>query len=919
MNASRLSLLPISAALLILISCDGPGNVPPPSDDGRVIRTDQRFVDDRGVLSPPILREPIYECTEGVWVSGFKPDATIEIFIAGMAAPVGSATSKFTSGEGFKVSVTFKAGMVVTARQVVNGIPSGPSNAVTVRNPRDDYPGGWPAPQIDPPPVYRCGRAIGSRNQLNGSLLSVLQERRRPDGAFDPPATVGTNSNAQPWTYAFTSPFEPGARIRVRYRLCEQDSPLSAPETAQSPPPIPPPSIDQGYENQSIVVVRNTVNGSNLEVFRNAVASTNRVGGQPTPGGAPQQILVNPPAAPGVPLIPTAALCDPPTVGPPMTPKPCSDLPPAKIKRPAPGDTSVEVTESVPGANIRIYSAGREIGDGGGNIINLIRPVGDGETLLVVQSLGNCTSAWVFEVPVGCSRAGDPNACRADWPAFGHDSTRAAEQPKNSALADPFRVRTLKVKWRYPRNATLNRFRSSPIVHQGVVFVGNADGRFYALDAATGAERWRYPPVGQPPLTSRYAEVGRVNDSGRGLASSGVIARVRREIDVVIFGGPDRSLPPGLGSGRLFALDVRTGAEVWKSPAVAILNGDTTDSFTELHEQIGYSSPVVIGDRVYVGIADHADSPIQNGKVVAVDLNSGALVGGFSYQSTNNRGGGIWSSPAGGPDGELYVTTGNSNIGGREPSPNHGLSLLRLNSATGGVLWKLQPVPYALDRDPDWASGPQSARTRCGSVVASTMKDGWSYAARAGGASPSSPGLLWQFPPTGFPFTTEPPLHGDTRYLVPGAISGDSFITMTGGMRAATTTLDGFNKIHALDICGNNQDPVRWLFDVPDTPAATPYQLGPPTGSRGVFFVGNEAGRLIVFADPSVAPHAGLRCTNPALSNADCVPNGFRLVPQPSVLANIPLNAGGIRTQPALADGRVFVATLGGILFMLEP
>jgi outer membrane protein assembly factor BamB len=546
-----------------------------------------------------------------------------------------------------------------------------------------------------------------------------------------------------------------------------------------------------------------------------------------------------------------------------------------------------------------------------------------------VQSLGSCTSQWVFEVPVGCSRSGDPNACRSDWPAFGHDSTRAAQQPKLSALADPFRVRTLKVKWRFPPTGALERFRSSPIVYKGIVYVGNADGRFYAVDAASGNQVWQYPPSGQPALTSRYADVGRINDSSRGLASSGVIAPIRQgglrqTVDAVIFGGPDRSLPPGLGSGRLFALNAQTAAEIWKSDAVAVLNGlpmeGDFNNTNQLHEQIGYSSPVVINDKVYIGIADHADSPIQNGKVVAVDLHSGTIVGGFNYVSTSDRGGGIWSAPAGGPNGELYVTTGNTNRHRplqSEPAVNHGLSLLRLDPTNGNVIWELQPVPFELDGDPDWASGPQSAKTSCGSVVASTQKDGWSYAVNADGAA------IWQFPPTtaallGFRFTTLLPPHGDSRYLVPGAIWEDIFVTMTGGVRIPITTADGFNKLHGLNICGR-QDPVRWLFDVPDTVPNTDYQLGPPTGSRGIFFVGTEQGRLIVFADPTVVPHAGLRCTNPTLTNANCVAFGERLVPQPWVIANIPLNAGGIRTQPALADGRVFVATLGGVLFMLEP
>jgi len=85
---------------------------------------------------------------------------------------------------------------------------------------------------------------------------------------------------------------------------------------------------------------------------------------------------------------------------------------------------------------------------------------------------------------------------------------------------------------------------------------------------------------------------------------------------------------------------------VWKSPEAAILNGTTATSTSQLHEQFGYSAPLVLGNRVYLGIANHCDNPIQNGRVVVVDKNSGALVGGFGYQSTNTRGGGIWSSAA---------------------------------------------------------------------------------------------------------------------------------------------------------------------------------------------------------------------------------------------------------------------------------
>jgi hypothetical protein len=55
------------------------------------------------------------------------------------------------------------------------------------------------------------------------------------------------------------------------------------------------------------------------------------------------------------------------------------------------------------------------------------------------------------------------------------------------------------------------------------------------------------------------------------------------------------------------------------------------------------------------------------------------------------------------------------------------------------------------------------------------------------------------------------------------------------------------------------------------------------------------------------------------VSNGDCVANGFKFVPQPSLLANIAFDGSMILTEPALAGGRVYIATGGGNLYMLEP
>lgn len=500
-----------------------------------------------------------------------------------------------------------------------------------------------------------------------------------------------------------------------------------------------------------------------------------------------------------------------------------------------------------------------------------------------------------------------------DWRTFRYNASRSAHMPRGSALSDPARVGTLHVVWQF-RPPGAGPFRASPVVHKGRVYVGNGNGRFYALDAATGVLLWQYPPAGSPALTSQFT----CNPSSRGIASSAAVAQIGG-VDAVIFGAPDRSLAPGLGSGRLFALNAATGAEIWKSPEIARLTGTGPG---DLHEQIGYSAPLVFNDRVYVGVADHCDNPIQRGRVVAVHLATGTLDTAFGFFGSGPpRGGGVWSSPSGREKG-VYVTTGNTRrFGEPEPPDNHGLSLLRLDSGTGAIVWKLQPVPFALDDDPDWAAGATVMSASCGTLVLSTMKDGWTYAVNAGSGTSGSPSVRWQFPSTGLPFTpADGTVHGDSRYLRPGAAWGDVFITMTGGLNVTTSVTSGYRRLHALNACASSADRIRWILDVPG--ASGTYALGPPTVTRGIVFVGTGSGRLVVIADPSLHPAAGWRCTHPDIPTANCVGSGFTLVPQPAVLADIQLQ-GAIMTEPVLSRGRLYVATGfssdPGTLYMLEP
>jgi outer membrane protein assembly factor BamB len=513
-----------------------------------------------------------------------------------------------------------------------------------------------------------------------------------------------------------------------------------------------------------------------------------------------------------------------------------------------------------------------------------------------------------------------------DWPNYRHDTHRSGAQREASALSDPARVPGLTVRWQWPPGAAGEggSFYASPIVIEDRVFIGSNSGRFYALDAKTGALLWQFPPPAQPPLIGSCGAVGDVQSFG----AYGVLSSASQHGERVIFGAPDPdpTVDGGRGSGRLYALDQATGKLVWRSDVLARVNGCTAGASFEQHERLAYSSPLVHDGKIYVGVHDAGDDPIQNGKLLAVNADTGVLLPKFYFLATSNRGGGIWNSPAADGDGVLF-TTGNTADGVvTEPVPNRGLSMLRIDDESASIRWQFQPVPFALDNDPDWAAGVTLMSTSCGKISASVMKDGWTYA-----LEPRDGECRWQFPAS-LPHSAHckfPPsgahVHGDTDYKRPGAAWGDVLAITTGGEALVTSAgvSAGYGRLHALNVCVSSPSKrVRWIADVPHSSGGG-YSLGSPTVTRGIFYIGTDQGHVVAFADPSMAPPAFARCSQVLVPLANCVASGYSIVWAPAVLADVALpdhsNAAGLRNEVAISDGRLFVATTGGHVYMLAP
>jgi hypothetical protein len=453
-----------------------PGRTGPAQpQDGRVVEGGGDWKDNREVLSPLILRAPLYECTKVVWVSGFIPGAEVLLFEG--SNPIGGGIGQFSAGQQFNVTISFVKGQVITARQKFNGVTGSPSNAVTVRRASEDYPSGIPKPAIVPPPLFNCGLAIGATDFVAGAEVAARSEAALGGGGFGPITTIGSSPMASPYPggWMTISPaYTLGARVTLQYKICADTSPASNPQIVQAQPAITPPTIDDAvYEGGRIVVVRNILNGALLTVK----AGATQIGQSPTPGGSGQQLWITPAATSGATLTATQKLCDQSGPSPGVPVHPCSALPAAIIKQPQPGDDRVEVISFIPGARIIILAGGVEIGDGGPPIVPLTRPLNNDEELTVIQMIGECRSRFVHVIVVRCPFGDNPLNCSADWPMFRQNPSRNALQSKPSVLTTPDLVRVLKVKPGWPfRPSGAVAFRASPVVFNGKVYIGNGNG-----------------------------------------------------------------------------------------------------------------------------------------------------------------------------------------------------------------------------------------------------------------------------------------------------------------------------------------------------------------------------------------------------------------------------------------------------------
>lgn len=300
-------------------------------------------------------------------------------------------------------------------------------------------------------------------------------------------------------------------------------------------------------------------------------------------------------------------------------------------------------------------------------------------------------------------------ALAADWPSFGQNIGNTGAQPDETILSTDSVVQ-LQRKWTYTTEGDVS---ARAAVVGGVVYFPDWGGYLHAVQASTGQAVWK------------------VNLATYGLTGSADGSYHSRTTPAVAKGVVYLGTQEG---AWLLAISATTGALLWKTQ----LESAASDPFALIT-----SSPTVVGDTVFVGVASLEEGIAgfvpgypcckARGSVVAVQTNKGKIKWKTYTTPVGYSGAGVWGSnlPVDADRGVVYAGTGNNYSHPKDDAPSstpgvtygaciaaggtaascnspddHVDAVLALDIGTGAIRWSRKLVtwqqPGVIDGSDDW-------------------------------------------------------------------------------------------------------------------------------------------------------------------------------------------------------------------------
>ncbi|MFM0616306.1 glucose/quinate/shikimate family membrane-bound PQQ-dependent dehydrogenase [Paraburkholderia nemoris] len=306
-----------------------------------------------------------------------------------------------------------------------------------------------------------------------------------------------------------------------------------------------------------------------------------------------------------------------------------------------------------------------------------------------------------------------------DWPAYGRTQHGTRYSPLKQITAE--NVKNLQVAWTF-RTGDMKRSTDpgeitdevTPIKVGDMLYFCSPHQILFALDAATGKEKWKFDPGLKTDPSFQHVTCRGVSyhdssavttgDNGKIAASSAVPALCMRRVILPV------------NNGHLFALDAQTGQ---RCPGFG-LNGDLDLQHGQPVTTAGQyepTSPPVITDKVIIiagAVTDNYSTREPSGVIRGFDVNTGKLLWAFdpgskrpnavlgegqhySLNSPNSWAPAVYDAKLDLVYLPMGVTTPDIWGGNRTLEQERFASgLLALNASTGKLAWFYQTVHHDL-------------------------------------------------------------------------------------------------------------------------------------------------------------------------------------------------------------------------------
>jgi outer membrane protein assembly factor BamB len=294
-------------------------------------------------------------------------------------------------------------------------------------------------------------------------------------------------------------------------------------------------------------------------------------------------------------------------------------------------------------------------------------------------------------------------ALSADWPQYHRDAARSGEGPSAPALSSPTAAWTARLD---------GDVYASPLIVAGHVLAATENNTVYALDLFTGSVVWK-THLGQPVDASSLpcGDIGPLT----GITGTPAADPATGRLYVVAFLHSHHHM--------LFTLSLTDGSVVSQQDI------DPPGSDPTVQQERG---ALALGAAfVYVPLGGlYGDCGPYHGYVVAVPLSGGGI---DSYMVPSARGAGIWSAqgPTIGPDGSVYVVSGN---GASRSEFDYSNSVIQLSPDMRSVRSYFAPADWSSLNATDTDLGSTGATViPSAGVVVAIGKEGVAYLLSMGG------------------------------------------------------------------------------------------------------------------------------------------------------------------------------------------